>query len=356
MSSTEQLQNLLQGNIQLYNEWVKKQRVSRDKRTIFRHDLSNVNLSGTYLYGVDLSGAILRNANLRNAKLINANLIKADLRGANLKGADFTFADFGEADIIDADLREVNAKWTNFTRTNLDRAQLHKARFCQTILSDINLGNISGLDEIIHRGPSSIGVDTLYHSQGRIPEVFLRGVGFPELFIQHVKSLTMNPIEFYSCFISYSHEDKYFARRLHDQLQMRGIRCWLDEHQILPGDDLMEQVDRGIKLWDKVLLCCSKNSLKSWWVDNEISSAFAKENELMKSRGKKILSLIPLNLDDYLFSKECVTPKKQQISTRLAANFTGWESDNQIFEDQFTLVIKALQTSSAREIPPKGKL
>jgi hypothetical protein len=30
-------------------------------------------------------------------------------------------------------------------------------------------------------------------------------------------------------------EDKLFARRLHDTLQGRGIRCWLDEKQMLPG-------------------------------------------------------------------------------------------------------------------------
>ncbi len=46
------------------------------------------------------------------------------------------------------------------------------------------------------------------------------------------------PIEFYSCFVSYSHADKSFARRLYDTLQGRGIRCWLDEHELLPGDDI----------------------------------------------------------------------------------------------------------------------
>jgi TIR domain len=48
------------------------------------------------------------------------------------------------------------------------------------------------------------------------------------------------------------------ARRLHAQLQGRGIRCWLDEHQLLSCDDLNDQIDRSIRFWDKVLLCCSR--------------------------------------------------------------------------------------------------
>ena len=46
-----------------------------------------------------------------------------------------------------------------------------------------------------------------------------------------------------------------------------------------------------------MLLCCSKDSLTSWWVDNEIGRAFAKKQVLMKDRKKKVLVLIPLDLD-----------------------------------------------------------
>src|SRR5215207_600034 len=35
-----------------------------------------------------------------------------------------------------------------------------------------------------------------------------------------------NPIEFYSCFISYSSKDQDFAERLHVDLQNNGVRCW----------------------------------------------------------------------------------------------------------------------------------
>ena len=234
-------------------------------------------------------------------------------------------------------------------------ANFAKAIFGFTIFSNIDFSEVTGLESVDHNGPSTIGIDTIYNSKGKIPEIFLRGCGIPENFITFHKSLVSQPIEFYSCFISYSHQDKSFARRLHDQLQARGIRCWLDENHILPGDDIYEQMDRGIKLWDKVLLCASENSLTSWWVDNEIGKAFTKEQQLMRERGKKTLALIPLNLDGYLFKWE--TGKADEVRTRLAADFTGWEKDNSKFEEQFELVVKALSADSGgREEPPIVRL
>jgi hypothetical protein len=165
----------------------------------------------------------------------------------------------------------------------------------------------------------------------------------------------VQPIQFYSCFISYNHSDKSFARRLFDALQGRGIRCWLDEHQLLPGHDIFSEVDRGIRLWDKVLLCCSRSSLTSWWVDNEINIAFDKEQRLMKERGLRTLALIPVDLDGYLFSKDYESGKATQIRSRIASDFTGWEQSNQKFEEQLERIVKSLRTDDGREIPPMAK-
>ncbi len=314
-----------------------------------KSDLTNANLDRANLKGAHLMQANLTRANIRRANLAIAFLFETNLAGADLKRVDLSGSTLKKANLQVADFRN-----TNLTGTDLTEADFNGIKFGGTTFGKTLLMDTIGLENSYHFYPSTIDHRTLEIS-GQLPGVFLRGCGLPDVYIDFLSSLLNQPIQFYSCFISYNHEDKIFARRLHDQLQGKGIRCWLDEHQLLPGDDIHEQVDRGIKLWDKVLLCCSESSLTSWWVDKEINTAFQKEQKLMKERKEKILSLIPLNLDGHLFRWE--NGKADEVKSRMAADFTGWEKDNDKFEAAFDKIVKALSTDNlGREPAPKSKL
>jgi hypothetical protein len=92
-------------------------------------------------------------------------------------------------------------------------------------------------------------------------------------------------------------------------------------------------------------------------VDNEVRTAFDKEKKRMKERGSKVLALVPLNLDGYLFDGGCTAATATQIKTRMAADFTRWEQDNSKFEQEFGKLLKALRSDDGgREKPPKQKL
>ena len=318
-------------------------------------DLRRACLGTAYLRGAILSWAQLSNANLSEAHLGWANLVEANLRGVDFSGAFPIWANLSNTDLRRADFRGAHLLGANLSGANLSGADFNNATIGSTRFGAVDLSSVKGLDTVRHFWPSTIGVDTIHESRGKIPEVFLRGCGLPEQFIKQLPSLLGKEVGYYSCFISYSHADESFAQRLHDQLQARGVRCWLDEHEILPGDDIRDEVDRGISLWDKVLLCCSESSLNSYWVNMEIDKAFKKEQELWNELGKKTLALIPLNLDDYLFKWN--SSRASVLTDRHAEDLVGWESDPSKLERALTRIERALcSDEGAREKPLEPKL
>jgi hypothetical protein len=75
--------------------------------------------------------------------------------------------------------------------------------------------------------------------------------------------LNAGQIQFYSCFISYSTANQDFADRLYADLQARGVRCRFARHDIRPGRKIHDQVYEAIRVYDRLLLILSKESMSS---------------------------------------------------------------------------------------------
>jgi uncharacterized protein YjbI with pentapeptide repeats len=295
--------------------------------------------TGCRLRHADLSGADLRRADVRQSDLAGAHLNDADLTGTYLNGANILGANLDGAKLGGAYL-----SGAYFSRTSLRRADLTEARLGLTAFTDVDLSAVQGLETIIHDGPSSIAIDTIYKSRGKIPEVFLRGCGVPDEFIAYIGSMVSRPIEFYSCFISYSTHDQEFADRLYADLQAKGVRCWFAPEEMKAGRKLHEQLDEAIRLHDKLLLILSEHSMNSDWVGAEISNARERE-----AREKKQM-LFPITLAPFedikkwkLFDADRGKDSAKEIREYFIPDFSNWK-DHDSYQKAFQRLVKDLKS------------
>jgi hypothetical protein len=258
--------------------------------------LIGANLSNTNLEGADLFRARLYRADLGTAKLLNATLALADLSDADLSNADLWRADLSQAYLSGAtlfgtNLRDAVLHSTNLNGANLTAPIMSGALLGETIFANVDLHDTIGLDDCMHLSPSVIDFHTLSRS-GNLPLSFLRGCGLADIIIDNLSSLRVDPIQFYSCFISYSSKDQMFVERLYADLQNKGVRCWFAPHDLRIGAKTWDAIDEAIRLRDKLLVILSEASIASDWVEDEVNKAHTKERE------RKETVLFPIRIDD----------------------------------------------------------
>ncbi len=231
MADPQQLEILRQG-VEVWDRWRKENpelRPSLDEANLHKANLRRANLREANLDETDLSGAKLSGANLREAHLRGANLSGATSAGRTSAGRTSSWRTSAEADLSEADLRgQTSAGRTSSGRTSVGRtsagrtscgARLNKAVLLETIFGDTNLRDVQGLDTCMHQGPSIIDHRTLAKS-GTCRSHSCGVAAFPTSSSKYLPSLLNEAIQFYSCFISYNHADKAFARRLYDTFRV----------------------------------------------------------------------------------------------------------------------------------------
>jgi hypothetical protein len=339
-------------------------------------DLQNANLRGANLKRADLTGADLRGADLIGTQFAEADLTRADLRSARLVKADFyqarlfksalseadcsgayfrktdlTQADFSGADLTKADLVDCNLVNGSLARAtlvgaDLSGATLHgvdmrEATLGWTLLGLLDLSQIVGLDQIRHIGPSTLGFDTALRSHKALSREFLQACGITEGVVHNWESLFGHPMENLSCFIRYVPDDASFARTMFKRGQEKAVRCWLDEMPAQQADRKNRVAPTNYETDQKTVLCLSKASLTSWWVNDEIERVLSREAEIKASSGKDVRLLYPVNLDGYMFSGDWKHDREKQIA-KLSKDFVGWRRNKEKFDEELAKLVQLM--------------
>ncbi len=341
MANQEQLKILKQG-VSIWNKW-RAENISAE-----------IDLSQVYLRESDLYKVNLREANLIGADLRRADLSEANLREANLVGADLSNANLSNTDLRNAKLNNVYLSKAIFCESDLRGSNLSLANIKGTIFSGVDLSETLGLEEARHYAASTIGVDTIQLSKGKIPEAFLRGCGLNDAEIEFTKITNPNltneeivkiqyriydlratqALQISPLFISYSHGDTAFVDRLEKGLNAKGVRFWRDIHDLTSGR-IETQIDRAIRQNPTVLLIFSKNSMNSDWVQHEVRKA----RELEKELGRD--ALCPIALDDGWKSSRWPKRVMEQVMEYNILDFSKWE-DESTFQAKFAKLLSGL--------------
>src|SRR5262252_9318173 len=114
-------------------------------------------------------------------------------------------------------------------------------------------------------------------------------------------SASKGELQSLNVFLCHSTGDKPVVRDLYRKLRADAINPWLDDVNILPGQDWDLEINETVRESDAVIVCLSRSSItKEGYVQKEIRAGLGVADE--KPEG--IIFLIPLKLE------ECVVPEK----------------------------------------------
>ncbi|MBE7384427.1 MAG: toll/interleukin-1 receptor domain-containing protein [Leptolyngbya sp. SIO1E4] len=133
-------------------------------------------------------------------------------------------------------------------------------------------------------------------------------------------------------FLAHAKEDKDVVIGLYDRLKQQGYQPWLDEKDLLPGQNWRDEIPKAIRESDIFIACLSKLSVaKQSYVQREFRMAL---NELA-DKPPGTIYLIPLRLDD------CQIPELRQ--NEYGINFQDYHWLDYFEPDGFERLVKAIE-------------
>ncbi len=132
---------------------------------------------------------------------------------------------------------------------------------------------------------------------------------------------TARPLRVFLCHAS---ADKPAVRELYRRLCADGIDAWLDEENLLPGQDWQLEIPKAVRQSDVVLVCLSPRSInKEGYVQKEIRFAL----DVADEKPEGTIFLIPLRLED------CAVPER----------LGRWQWVNLFSQNGYARLMRALQ-------------
>jgi len=127
-----------------------------------------------------------------------------------------------------------------------------------------------------------------------------------------------------SVFLCHSSGDKANVRDLYDQLSANGLEPWLDEENLLPGQDWNQEIRKAVRNSDVVIICLSHSAInRAGYVQKEIRYAL----DVADEQPEGTIFLIPLRLE------ECEIPER----------LSRWQWVN-LFEDKgYRMLMQSLR-------------
>ena len=118
-------------------------------------------------------------------------------------------------------------------------------------------------------------------------------------------------------FIAYAKEDRADARRLYRALKDRGVEPWMDEQNLLPGQNWPRAIERAIEVSEYVLVCFSRRSVgKRGFFQSELRYAL----DVAACVPLDEIFLLPVRLSD------CEVPEQVARKTQYIDLFPEWET------------------------------
>ena len=129
-------------------------------------------------------------------------------------------------------------------------------------------------------------------------------------------------------FLCHSSADKPAVRELYQRLQADGIDVWLDEENLLPGQDWGLEIPKAVRESDAVIVCLSRGAInKAGYVQKEITFAL----DVADQQPQGTIFLIPLKLE------ECDVPERLR----------RWQWVNLLDSQGYARLLRALRFRAA---------